>query len=913
MQSSRLNQAQSEIGELWDQIHALRDELRNYLSNGGGAVDGQVDFGDRVQMAVIGRPDAPRENIVSIYPLDNGHLYAQDWLGVEYDLTGLSGLEGVFAPVSVSWLVLEHNDLLTQERRFVVGDGLDYTDGGANGDYTLVVALAAAWSGLEFDSEDLRIDLDAAFAWTNDHSWDAGTGDSPTLTWITGSDDQFSIWAENDATPGHSDLVVKLPGADADSGLIVRDSGDTDASRLDAAGNIHLLKGTMHNIYGAGDTSRLLLYSGSALAHSAYVAVYSTSYENATKGGGVGFIANTAGSAGHISFYRYDGASTWTQSMVIEGSEGNVGVGPTWPTGAALLHVNQANSIGAKAAMLLNQGDMSEQHIMCSMDGADQDFPAILQLDVTGAPTLWWDESENSWILTDELLLSEGDLHLASGLGIVHANSVAAGMVLGGDGARFIPVQASANYPVAPGDQGHILRGEAGPVWTSYDASPAGAVLIGDGTDITSTTAPTLTDNWTWDDGVGNSPSLILVSESGDQAVLYLLDAASGDSDLVVQLCADDADSGFLIRNLSGTTTAYIDATGNSAFSEYIYHYADADTYLWFQDDQIALAAGGVTFLSLVEGANDYISVGATILLNDHLLILDADDDTYLYASGDDVIDLILAGAAGEFGIHVNGSEDFMFTANSFNVLSGSAVTMADDTWIGLSSSAGRIKFDNLTEDLIELLDAKVFVGNTCAEYDSNLDVNGVIGAYKDYSAAVPGAALNVFTFGDNALAYSRVLGRRARGSEASLSAVQADDVLFRIGGGGYSGAGGWPSQSSGLIQWEATQTHTGAAKGTRERHYITANGSTSLALAMEIHQSGIVYFPNGLRTDVSTANVTDTGPTDAQLDATFGTPVSVGSGWIGIVDDAGAHARVWLVASDGTNWWVSYPLSLAP
>lgn len=49
--------------------------------------------------------------------------------------------------------------------------------------------------------------------------------------------------------------------------------------------------------------------------------------------------------------------------------------------------------------------------------------------------------------------------------------------------------------------------------------------------------------------------------------------------------------------------------------------------------------------------------------------------------------------------------------------------------------------------------------------------------------------------------------------------------------------------------------------------------------------------------------DVTDP-PTDAELDTAFGTPAAVGAGFVGVVDDDGAGADVWLVASDGTNWW---------
>lgn len=46
--------------------------------------------------------------------------------------------------------------------------------------------------------------------------------------------------------------------------------------------------------------------------------------------------------------------------------------------------------------------------------------------------------------------------------------------------------------------------------------------------------------------------------------------------------------------------------------------------------------------------------------------------------------------------------------------------------------------------------------------------------------------------------------------------------------------------------------------------------------------------------------------PTDAELDAAFGTPATVGQGWATIIDDGGAGNNFWRIYSDGTNWWHS-------
>ncbi len=77
----------------------------------------------------------------------------------------------------------------------------------------------------------------------------------------------------------------------------------------------------------------------------------------------------------------------------------------------------------------------------------------------------------------------------------------------------------------------------------------------------------------------------------------------------------------------------------------------------------------------------------------------------------------------------------------------------------------------------------------------------------------------------------------------------------------------------------------------------ITPESGTELALA------GIVKATDGVRGKHSTANVTNP-PTDAELDSAFGTPATVGAGFTATLDDAGGGTAMYVVASDGTNWW---------
>lgn len=54
---------------------------------------------------------------------------------------------------------------------------------------------------------------------------------------------------------------------------------------------------------------------------------------------------------------------------------------------------------------------------------------------------------------------------------------------------------------------------------------------------------------------------------------------------------------------------------------------------------------------------------------------------------------------------------------------------------------------------------------------------------------------------------------------------------------------------------------------------------------------------------NVDTTDVSNP-PTDAELDAAFGTPATVGTGFTTYIDDNGAGANFYQCVSDGTNWW---------
>jgi hypothetical protein len=59
-----------------------------------------------------------------------------------------------------------------------------------------------------------------------------------------------------------------------------------------------------------------------------------------------------------------------------------------------------------------------------------------------------------------------------------------------------------------------------------------------------------------------------------------------------------------------------------------------------------------------------------------------------------------------------------------------------------------------------------------------------------------------------------------------------------------------------------------------------------------------------GVRTRMAINNVNDTTPTLAELTTSFGTPASVGTGFVGIVKDNDADTNCFVVVSNGVSYF---------
>lgn len=99
---------------------------------------------------------------------------------------------------------------------------------------------------------------------------------------------------------------------------------------------------------------------------------------------------------------------------------------------------------------------------------------------------------------------------------------------------------------------------------------------------------------------------------------------------------------------------------------------------------------------------------------------------------------------------------------------------------------------------------------------------------------------------------------------------------------------------------------NTGLGRSGTDALKLVTGGSTRLNITTSLITCNLkVNATLGLQTQLSTDDVSSP-PTDAELDSAFGTPATVGTGFIGVVDDAGAGSAFYVCCSDGTNWWYS-------
>ncbi len=167
-----------------------------------------------------------------------------------------------------------------------------------------------------------------------------------------------------------------------------------------------------------------------------------------------------------------------------------------------------------------------------------------------------------------------------------------------------------------------------------------------------------------------------------------------------------------------------------------------------------APASGASIFIVEISGA-----VGGPLDsdLNGTELILDADGDTSITADTDDQIDIKIAGA-----------DDFRFTANSFEILSGSTITNS-----GTASGFGGIAWQSVITGATTMVAGRgYFVNTTSSAFTMTLPSSASIGdtiAIVDYAGT---ADTNNITVGRNS--------HKIQGDSADLT-VSTERAAFRL------------------------------------------------------------------------------------------------------------------------------------
>jgi hypothetical protein len=283
-----------------------------------------------------------------------------------------------------------------------------------------------------------------------------------------------------------------------------------------------------------------------------------------------------------------------------------------------------------------------------------------------GGDAQWYRSAANQMATPDDVYFA------GAGLGIIHVDGNTAGWVLRGNGTRYVP--------------GAIQSGDVPGMDAQFVTMAVSADLANERV-LTGGDSLTLTDG-----GAGgnatldlDTPGTLTVSTANNATAPHLHTiTSSSNPGVAASILATDGSGDISIQDL------YV--------AQFVIHAGDTDTTMRFQDDQISFNVGGFNYIDMVEGASDYIQYNVASRFQANFLYLDGDNDSYLRATGDDVVDFVLAGASGELGITINGAEDFTFTANAFNVLTGSAIYLSEYMYhAGDTDTYMRFQTDQIT------------------------------------------------------------------------------------------------------------------------------------------------------------------------------------------------------------------------
>lgn len=464
--------------------------------------------------------------------------------------------------------------------------------------------LHSGAAGYALITDATTADWDQTPLWTGSHTWDDGVGDSPSLILIGGSDDQASIFLDDDGTPGDSDLVIRLPGTDDDAQFQIQSSAPATVAYIDAAGNadfsghiavggattvssvrlvnvsetftnlaattvglffeVDLASGIGYNTSHYGLRGQVNVATAQVQAAGVIAAVQgSVLVDNgiaATLNDVRGVFSNidiedadcAIASAIHLNTPLVDTGAI-TAGYGIRLRQGAVGAGSI--TTLYGLNIANINAGGTNWAIYTAAGDVrfgDAVHIVDFLyhDGDPNTFlsftPDAIDVQAGGVQFLTITEAGQ-----DTLVINEGGVDIdfrVEALGVADALQV-----LGSSGQITLGALGTGLVKSTAGVLSIGAVAADLPVHTHANAAQGGATISATLYNAVASVSAVFTHsaNIVLDDGVGDSPSVSFVGGSNNDTISIFLDddAVSGDSDLVIRLVDTSGDSGLIIQD----------------------------------------------------------------------------------------------------------------------------------------------------------------------------------------------------------------------------------------------------------------------------------------------------------------------------------------------------------------------------
>ena len=439
------------------------------------------------------------------------------------------------------------------------------------------------------------------------------------------------------------------------------------------------------------------------------------------------FASSVGGIMGTVTNDPLNIQTNNTSAIFIDASQ-KVGIGIGTPT--AKFHIDQASTTAAIPVLLLDQADLSEQCIKFSSDAADRDIN-LFTVDVTGTPTLLWDEGEDGFNFSKGVAVT-GTLTATSHGGITEANLVdkSASEAIAGTWAFPQSIADNAVLTVdGASNSGEYARFTAAGLVGRTEAEFKGDFNLEIGTDVLAEQTVGIADN-----------------------NLVEIDSAS---------VADDEYARFTAAGLESRSVAEVlSDIGAAASAHAMSTHSDEDSY--------AISTSGTATFGDLTLQGSLISTWGDLTISSGQVAVTKLNHT-----------LAGEGAAADNLVGMSGGSDGMMVI--LHAVSDSVtITLKHNDVGGESSNGTRLFMASGADVVMDDIDDLVI-----AVFDSSLDTGGAWivqtgGSYTnaDAIAAVEGEATLVLT-GDVSVASGKDMSLLTDGATGGLKLGASEDVLL--------------------------------------------------------------------------------------------------------------------------------------